>query len=91
MGAEFVKKRSVQSDLQLLESNLDIDAIYKTCFTYEEFCNRLFTLTSNKRIYGKFSIEYLAFHGHKNKIQIGICLSITKNYVKFWILSIISF
>ena len=92
LGAEFVKKkRSVQSALQLLQSNLDIDAIYKTYSTYEGFCNRLFTLTSDKRIYGKFSIVYLAFHGQKSKIQIGRCLSITKNYVKLWILSIISF
>lgn len=65
------KKSSVQSALQLLEANLDIDTIYKTCSTYEEFCNRIFTLTNDKRIYSKYSIIYLAFHGRKNKIQIG--------------------
>lgn len=91
IGTEFVKNFSVHSELEKLQSNLYIDAIYKTCSTYEEFCNRLFTLTSDKRIYGKYSIVYLAFHGQKNKIQIGRCLSITKNYVKIWILSIISF
>jgi ERCC4-type nuclease len=65
------KKSSVQSALLLLESNLEIATIYKTCSTYEEFCSRLHTLTSDKRIYGKYSIIYLAFHGRKNKIQIG--------------------
>lgn len=65
------KKSSVQSALQLLEANLEIDTIYKTCSTYEEFCSRLHTLTSDKRMYGKYSIIYLAFHGRKNKIQIG--------------------
>ena len=61
----------MQSALLLLEANLEIDTIYKTCSTYEEFCKRIFTLTSDKRIYGKYSIIYLAFHGRKNKIQIG--------------------
>jgi hypothetical protein len=65
------KKSSVQSALLLLEANLEIDTIYKTCSTYEEFCKRIFTSTSDKRIYGKYSIIYLAFHGRKNKIQIG--------------------
>lgn len=65
------KKSSVQSALQLLEANLEINTIYKTCSTYEEFCNRLHILTSDNRIYAKYSIIYLAFHGRKNKIQIG--------------------
>lgn len=69
--ADLRKKSSVQSALQLLEANLEIDTIYKSCSTYEEFCGRLRTLTSDKRIYGKYSIIYLAFHGRKNKIQIG--------------------
>lgn len=69
--SDLREKSSVQSALKLLEANLVIDTIYKSCCTYEEFCSRLHTLLNDKRSYKKYTIIYLAFHGRKNKIQIG--------------------
>lgn len=64
-------KSSILPALNLLEVNNDIKTIYRTCSTYEEFYNRINTVSSNKKIYKNYDILYFAFHGQKNKIQIG--------------------
>ena len=64
-------KSSILPALNLLEINNDLKTIYRTCSTYEEFCNRIDTISSNKKIYKNYDIIYFAFHGTKNKIQIG--------------------
>jgi hypothetical protein len=64
-------KSSILPALKLLEINNNIDTIYRTCSTFEEFCNRLDTITGNRKIYKNYDIIYFAFHGLKNQIQIG--------------------
>lgn len=64
-------KSSILPALELLEINNDINAIYKTCSTYEEFENRINQIINDKRKYKSYEIIYLAFHGRKNKIIIG--------------------
>lgn len=71
------KKSSVESALNLLEVNLEIETIYKTCSTKEEFYNRLHQLLKAPKRYEKYQIIYLAFHGFENGIKIGNGLEIS--------------
>jgi hypothetical protein len=64
-------KSSILPALQLLELNIGIETIYKTCASFEEFEVRLNQILADKRKYNSFEIIYLAFHGRKNHIIIG--------------------
>lgn len=64
-------KSSILPALELLELNLGIETIYKTCASFEEFEVRLNQILADKRKYNSFEIIYLAFHGRKNHIIIG--------------------
>ncbi|NRT14905.1 hypothetical protein HNP99_001249 [Flavobacterium sp. 28A] len=70
-------KSSILPALELLQLNLGVDSIYKTCATKDEFFSRIEQLLNNKTKYGKYQIIYLAFHGFKGGISLGDNIEIT--------------
>lgn len=56
--------------MELLQINANVNSIYKTCFTKEEFFGRINQLLSNKTKYGNYQIIYLAFHGFRGGISL---------------------
>lgn len=69
---ENLKHRSsILPALELLELNNDIQTIYKTCASYEEFKTRIEQILSDDRKYKYFEIIYLAFHGSKSNLYMG--------------------
>ena len=63
-------KSSILPALELLQINANINSVYKTCATKEEFYVRIDQLLRNKTKYGTYQIIYLAFHGFRGGIQI---------------------
>ena len=62
-------KSSVSAALDFLHANCGIDYIHKHCGTKENLKYYL-SLWKQKR-YQNYTIAYLAFHGHPEKIQVG--------------------
>lgn len=63
-------KSSILPALELLQINANVESIYKTCSTKEEFFGRIDQLLNNKTKYGKHQIIYLAFHGFRGGIML---------------------
>jgi hypothetical protein len=62
-------KSSVSAALDFLQANCDIDYIHKNCGTKETL--KYYLQQWKQKKYKKYTIAYLAFHGHPEKIQIG--------------------
>ncbi|AUZ05195.1 hypothetical protein ADP71_16640 [Vitreoscilla sp. C1] len=76
-NSDLRAQSSILAGLELVKSINDIDYIYKTCITSEEFYQRLDCLLAGSHTerskYGKFKIVYLAFHGDEG------CLYLSEN------------
>lgn len=68
-GNSHKDKTSIRTALEFLTANVGIDAIRKDCSTQEQF--NCYLKDALKRVYKKYGIIYLAFHGSPGKLHIG--------------------